>query len=677
MGKLPLVPTPTPQPFSPLLLQQDVARLRRAYRAAGFPHAEVHYDVRRDDAKNLLDITFVVTEGQPLVLTDVMIVPEDSLVPLPVAASDRRSWSHLEHAVLKQRGDRLDVNESRQNRQRLARWWQDRGYPRAIVNTRFAVDSTTLHGRLAYRVAPGMLARFGDVRVEGNTSIRAESVRRRQGSTQGDRYSEQAIEQAEMSLRDLDIVRVAKVDVPALAPPDSTTLSLPLPPPDTSVAAVASNVPLPPPPPDSILPVRVRITEAEPRLVSGDLGYVTDAGISSEARWSHRNFSGGGRSLTLTGLAQTGWLAVASNPDIRYRLALSLKQPGFPLWNMTTALTPFIEHRDDSQDRSTQYGLNSTFVWKARRVQTVSLDYQIARRHVYEYNFEDLATGEIDLLTFLTHVAQGQLSEVGTDLSTSTFTLAGSAQRLDDAANPHRGAIIRPSIQVTAPQPWSSTSYWRVGATGNGFLPMGRRSVFAVRLGAGWLTPFGKSVPGPGDDPQVKFLQLRDQLFTAGGTADARGWEDRLLGPKVPDIRFSTVGDSLVPRAEGYVPLGGFARFSFSSELRLPLPGFGPNFGSQIFFDGGRVWSDDARFGMSADPYGQEKLFVGTGAGLSVRTPVGPIAMSMGYKLNPSVVDLIDANDLLQAVNAGRPIDQLKQHNGRRWQFHLAIGTSY
>ena len=150
-----------------------------------------------------------------------------------------------------------------------------------------------------------------------------------------------------------------------------------------------------------------------------------------------------------------------------------------------------------------------------------------------------------------------------------------------------------------------------------------------------------------------------------------------MLGPKVPDIRFSTVGDSLIPRAEDYVPLGGFGRESFSVELQFPLPALGSNFGTHVFLDGGRVQTDDARFGFQGNPHGQEDLFFATGAGLDLRTPVGPIKVGVGYKLNPSLTDLVDASDLTQAAAEGRPFDQLTRHQSRRWQWHLAIGTSY
>jgi hypothetical protein len=40
-------------------------------------------------------------------------------------------------------------------------------------------------------------------------------------------------------------------------------------------------------------------------------------------------------------------------------------------------------------------------------------------------------------------------------------------------------------------------------------------------------------------------------------------------------------------------------------------------------------------------------------------------------------VDLVDSADLLEAINTGRPIDDLPEHSRWRWQFHLAIGSSF
>ncbi len=665
LGKLPIVPSPKDQPFLPRTLQEDVVRLRRAYAAAGFYNTSVRYDVRRDDAKNLLDITFRIDEGPPAVLVDVAVQAWDSLKALPVPEDERASWTELEKSVLELRGMRLVSAETRKGGERLAQWWRDRGYPRAVVQSRFAADSARTEARITYRVATGPFARFGDVLVEGNRSLGNATIKRQVNIDPGEPYSSAALTQAQLNLQEFSIVRVAKVEAPSLAP-------------DTAEVAVASMDGAPSGSKDTLAPIMVLITEGDRRLLEGNIGYVTDAGVTSEARWTHRNFTGGGRSLTMALLAQTGWLALVEKPDERYRASISLKQPSLGHRQLSAALTPFIEHRDDSQDRSTQIGLNTTLLYRIKALKSISLDYQIARRHIDEYRFDDLASGDIDLFSFLTHAAWGLSDSLGTNVNSSTFTLSGNAGALDDPANPRRGVVLRPAIQVTAPTSISSTAYWRMDISANGFLPIGNIGVLATRARVGRLFPYGKSLPGPGEDPRTKFLQLHDVSFTSGGTGDVRGWENRMLGPKVPDVRYERVtDDSLVTRIDGYVPIGGFQSANFSLEARLPLPGFNPNFGSLLFLDGGRVWTDDSRYGLQGDPHGQEDFFFATGGGLSLRTPVGPIQIAVGYKLNPSVTDLVDAADVAAAGEVGRSVDDLPRHNSRRWQWHLSFGASY
>jgi outer membrane protein assembly factor BamA len=662
LGKLPLVPSPTPNPFSPYVLQEDVVRIRDAYAAAGFFHAQAHYVLHHDTVKNLLDITFVIDEGPPLYLADVTVFSADSTQALVIPKAQEKSWKKLVATVQEQRGRRLVLDDANGGGARLAAWWRDRGYPRAATGMTLLGGTNPDSSRLVYRVSPGAFASFGDVRIEGNARLSTAMLRRQIDIQPGDPYSAAALKQAELDLQVLDMVRTARVEAPLPALASAAAQ------PESALGGGG----------EERLPVRALITEADRGLLGGDVGYVTDAGFTTEARWTQRNFSGGGRSLNVTGLAQTGWLALTDNPDERYRLAVSLKQPAVFHRRMSGLLTPFIEHLDISEGRWTQYGLNTTLVYQMKDINSISLDYQMARKDIYEYKLEDLASGDIDLFTFLTQLSETFLDSLGTKQLSSTFSLSGTGGKLDNTANPRRGVIVRPAVQVTAPTAISTAAYWRLAVTANGFAPIGTQSSLAARVRMGRLYPFGKSVPGPGDDYRIKILQLRDASFTAGGTGDVRGWENRLLGPKVPDVRFVSSGDTLMPVANGYVPYGGLECTSFSLELRLPLPGTGPNFTSIFFLDGGRVWTDDARFQLQKrDSLDQNKLFCAAGAGLALRSPVGPIQVSLGYKLNPSVTDLVDSADLFAASREGLPVDQLPRKNSRRWQWHLAIGASY
>jgi outer membrane protein insertion porin family len=419
----------------------------------------------------------------------------------------------------------------------------------------------------------------------------------------------------------------------------------------------------------------VNLLEAKPHQMTGAVGYDSDAGCSAEARWTHRNFAGAGRTLTLSAVARTGWLALAENPDIRYRAAVSLLQPYVFHRRMSGVISPFVEERDDATDHSLEYGSNFTLILRTGTMRSVSLDYRLSRRRIYEYRLEDVTGGDVDLLTLLSYASQGFLDSLGTTLNNSRLTLSGRVGSLDHPANPREGWMFRPTVQVTAPREATSTEYWRLDGTLYGFLPLRRVGVLTGRIGGGRLLPFGKSLPSPDEGPAVKLLQMRDVLETAGGSEDVRGWGYRMLGPKFPDIRFGQDGDTTTTHVEGYVPLGALQQATFSVDLRMAMPGMGPKFGSRLFLDGGRVWTGDPTFDTGTDPYGQKDWFYSAGAGLDLITPVGPIRLSLAYKLNPSITDLVDAGDLLAATRTGQPFEDLPRHESRRWQFHFAIGT--
>ena len=143
--------------------------------------------------------------------------------------------------------------------------------------------------------------------------------------------------------------------------------------------------------------------------------------------------------------------------------------------------------------------------------------------------------------------------------------------------------------------------------------------------------------------------------MTAGGTNDVRGWGDRKLGPKVPDVEANIEGTDTVLTADRYAPIGALARITGSVELRFPAPGFSPGWRGHVFLDGGRVWTPDDRFSQSPLlPEGAPSAFP-PALGLSYQTPVGALGLSMAYKLNPSLLDERDPNDVTQGARGRNP----------------------
>jgi outer membrane protein assembly factor BamA len=96
-----------------------------------------------------------------------------------------------------------------------------------------------------------------------------------------------------------------------------------------------------------------------------------------------------------------------------------------------------------------------------------------------------------------------------------------------------------------------------------------------------------------------------------------------------------------VKNAIANAPHGGNLYFNPRAELRIPAFGWG---GVVFFADAANLWRDPANF----KPW---KLRYAIGPGLSLDTPIGPVAVDFGFNLAPK-------------TSLGEPT----------WQFNFSIG---
>ncbi|MFO7910968.1 MAG: POTRA domain-containing protein, partial [Desulfotignum sp.] len=99
-----------------------------------------------------------------------------------------------------------------------------------------------------------------------------------------------------------------------------------------------------------------------------------------------------------------------------------------------------------------------------------------------------------------------------------------------------------------------------------------------------------------------------DQLFFLGGISDVRGFDEN-------ELAVDTFGD----------PVGGKTQIAGSIEARIAL---GKNFELPIFVDAGSL-RDTTKTGSDED------FKFTLGSGLRYMTPVGPVGLLYGYRLNP------------------------------------------
>jgi len=123
-------------------------------------------------------------------------------------------------------------------------------------------------------------------------------------------------------------------------------------------------------------------------------------------------------------------------------------------------------------------------------------------------------------------------------------------------------------------------------------------SVLEFRSRVGFVDTYGDSTKVP----------IYERLF-AGGASTIRGYRERKIGPVDPSS-----GD----------PKGGKSLLVGNVEYSYPLVSF---IKSAVFYDIGNVWEKTGDFGSGG-------FKASYGAGLRIKTPIGPIILDYGIPLN-------------------------------------------
>jgi outer membrane protein assembly factor BamA len=645
---IPLVPPVGVHPFDPLELQRDLVRLRNHYHRSGFPKADVRYDVRYDAKADEVRIVFVIKEGPPLRIASLEFVSDTGALAVPAGLEPQWS-SFVDHT--RKHAERYGETEERALADSTARWFRHVGYPFAEAQPVAVIDTAANRADVTVRVRPGARARIREITVEGNRTVAAPHLVRPLPVGSGDWYDATALEKGRQQLVQLDIVRHVTVDVPKDSAHDSTVA------------------------------VHLAVAENPAHLIRGEAGVASGAGLSGEAQWTHRSFLGGLRTLTLGVTAQTGILALTDPPEQLYRASVTIFQPFLGDRHLSIAGGPFVEYRNDLRDRSQAIGFEATVAYASGPLRSISLGYAISHRRVFDYGFgENL--DPVQSLPILGLAPPG-VGGLDTTRNRSTITLQGSWGRLDRLANPRKGYVIRPRIEVTTPFGFNTSEFVLAELGGTLYLPLNDRIGFTFRGSGGRVFPFGRSITdASGQSPFIAMLQLRDVTFTAGGSRDVRGWGSQLLGPKLPELRVVTEEneagqvdtDTL---SERYTPIGALARVTGSVEMQLPIPLLSSKWQGFVFLDGGRVWTSDSRFALNAGEIDQDEFYASTGVGVGYETIVGAVQVALGYKLNPSSLDERSPQAVMDALRTGQPISSVPTESARRWHLHFSIGATF
>jgi outer membrane protein insertion porin family len=206
------------------------------------------------------------------------------------------------------------------------------------------------------------------------------------------------------------------------------------------------------------------------------------------------------------------------------------------------------------------------------------------------YELDNVRTYDVKPDIVLTH------EDVGT-LLISGVKAALIYDSRDNPVNPRKGILGGITYKVATSLLFSETDFNKIQMYANKYLALSKNIILAVSLRGGVAKGFNNTTE----------LPLVERFFL-GGRTTVRGYSQDTLGPKGSDNN----------------PTGGNAFLMGNLEFRFDI---WKGFGLVTFFDGGNVWQKAAQVTLGDIKYT-------TGLGLRYNTPVGPISIDYGYKLN-------------------------------------------
>lgn len=330
--------------------------------------------------------------------------------------------------------------------------------------------------------------------------------------------------------------------------------------------------------------IGVSVSEKPPGTLQWGVGYNTRDGFSGFIEVAHNNLQGLARRLSLRGALAIDPGAVT--PD-QYLADLGFREPhlGDTQWSLGSDLLAQRSTRAIDEFSIERVAFIPAIERALLPGWRTGVEVGIEKSHVFDVKPDVLAIFPDDEGHFVTN-------------SIGPFTVYDGR---DDAFVPHRGVFDSVRLKFAPSQLGTDVPFVKVIGQHSQYVPLQDLTfVYAVR--AGWARAY--------EDGEQ--LNIRERFFL-GGRTTVRGFSENSIGPHGDQGK----GD----------PLGGDWALNLNAELRFPLV-FG--FGGVVFVDGGGVYLQD----FQEYPVSIHDFRRSTGLGLRYITPIGPLSLEYGFKLD-------------------------------------------
>jgi outer membrane protein assembly complex protein YaeT len=615
----------SPGRYSTALLQDDVGSIRTLYTANGFEEADVQSQLI-DDYKGHrgdLSVKFVVQEGQ-----------QTRVASLAIDGNQQLTRDELLGVVGSSKGQPFSEFNVSSDRDNILATYYDQGFSEAQFNA--AIEKVPPAGpntgpavRLTYHITEGRQVLVAKVLLAGYEHTRAGVISRQVGIKVGEPLSEGTEVETQRKLYNLGIF--SRVSIAPQNPAGE----------------------------DEEKTIVVMVDEARRYTISYGLGFEAQRlGSTTSATTQTISFA---PRLTL-GLTKANLTGRADSLSFKARvstiqgraLVTYLAPNFFASPNFTTTLSAYYETSRDVQTFDSRRAEGSVGLAEKLSASS-SILYRYAYRHVVASNIR-IAPEEIPLFSQNTEVSE--------------FDINWVRDRRNSVSDPSRGDFENADVSLAIKTIGSSADFIRVYLQNTTYSPITRRLVFARSTRFGIQTPYGSSVSGD--------IPLPERFFAGGGTS-LRGFGLNQAGPRDPVTGF---------------PIGGQAEIIFNQDLRFPmhLPLIGNRLGGALFYDAGNVFPSIRKISFRMSPPAptfdpanpnvcltnctNQLIYFSHTAGFELRygTPIGPVALDLGYQLNPAKY-LIQSGGTCPATTSAACLTTLSRLPA--FQFFINLGTTF
>ena len=624
--------------YDPSVLQRDLARVERYYRGKGFFEAHARAGRVVQVSPRHVQVEILVDEGPPTTNGPVVI---DGLEGLPadvMIAVRLRADAELPLTA------RFDEEKYKDAKDHLKRALTERGYAYASVDADATIDLAARRASYTFKVSHGPPCTFGKITIVGldpdsegprPQEIDEGPLRRAIAIDEGQPFSSADIETATLALLDLEVFSAVKIEP-----------QLPEPPPAHPVVPLTV----------SVEPTRLRQLRIGGGLELDEIK--TDLHLLGG--WEDHNFLGGLRDLSvdfqpgvvLYPLRINGAFGV-TNVFPEERLRVQFRQPSF-FEARTSAFVkpelnvyPFLVQPNPPS--------NSDVLGYIEAKGAVGLDRPFGKFSV------SLAYNAQVEVPFFYYTVPGQAPPAVPDIVLAYPQLVTKLDLRDDPVHPHAGIYLANDLQIASNAFGSEANDVRIQPEARAYIPLGRRVTLATRASVGILLPSNYGIASYlpdnnlNDPNRIKFIEeTYFRGFTSGGASSNRGYPIRGIAPYgyVPFLLPAIVNaaaqsggctSAQLASSSCAVPIAGLTLWEASIETRFQVSG---PFSTAVFCDAGDVSPNQTNFRF-------DHLHLSCGVGARYDTPVGPIRLDIGYRIQP--LQVIGFPDERAAANPPPP----------------------